>query len=93
MALPSCFLGCGSDSTQRSVGTLMVPEWPSVFFWPLLKPFPPDFACFDVDVVSMPVRSDLIIPGPGRKVFYRNKPSVFFSCPKFTMLALRVDFR
>jgi len=26
-------------------------------------------------------------------VFYRSKSSVFFGCPKFTMLALRIDFR
>ena len=30
----------------RSVGTLIVPEWPSAFLWPLLKPFLPEFACF-----------------------------------------------
>ena len=26
-------------------------------------------------------------------MFYRNKPSVLFDCPKFTMLSLSVDFR
>ena len=52
----------------RSVGTLIVPEWPSAFLWPLLKPFPPEFACFVVDVVSLPVRSDFITHGPGQKV-------------------------
>ena len=37
------------------------------------------------------VQEDL--PGPGQKVFYRGKLSVFIDCPKFCMLALRVDFR
>ena len=77
----------------RAVGTLIVPEWASAFFWPLLKPRPSRFASFVVDVVRLPRRSDLIIPGPGQKIFYRGKPSVFFGCPKFSMLALRIDFR
>ena len=76
-----------------STGTLIVAEWSSAYFWHLLKPRPSRFASFVKDVVSLPKRSDLIIPGPGQKVFYRGKPSVFFGCPKFTMLALRIDFR
>ena len=48
----------------RSVGTLIVPEWPSGFLWPLSPPFPPEFACFVVDVIYLPVRSDLIIREP-----------------------------
>ena len=78
---------------RRAVRTLIVPEWPSAFFWPLLKPRPSRFASFVVDVVRLPRRSDLIIPDPGQKIFYRGKPSVFFGCPKFSMLALRIDFR
>lgn len=76
-----------------SIDTLIVPEWPSAFFWPLLKPLPSRFASFTVDVISLPNRSDLIILGPGQKVFYRSKPSVFFGSSKFSMLALRIDFR
>ena len=48
-----------------AAGTLIVPEWPSAFFWPLLKPRPSGFASFVVDVVRLPRRSDMIIPGPG----------------------------
>ena len=76
-----------------SVGTLIVPEWPSAFFWPLLKPQPSSFASFVTEVVSLPKMSDLIIPGPGQEVFYSGKPTVFFGCPKFSMLALRINFR
>ena len=72
-------------------GTLIIPKWPSAFFWPLIKPRPSEFASFIVDFMRLPRRSDLIIPGPGQKVYYRGKPSVFFGCPKFCMLAL--DFR
>ena len=52
------------------VGTLIVPEWPSAFLWPLLKPLPSRFASFVVTVVYLPVKSDLIIPGPDQKLFY-----------------------
>ena len=76
-----------------STGTFIVSEWPSTYFWPLLKPRPSRFASFVTEVVSLPKRSDLIIPCPGQKVFYRGKPSVFFGCPKFPMLALRIGFR
>ena len=44
-----------------STGTLIVPEWPSAYFWPLLKPCPSRFASFVTDVVSLPKRCDLII--------------------------------
>lgn len=77
----------------EAVGTLVVPVWPSAFFWPLLKTLSSDPTPVVVDSVTLPRRTDLIIPGPGQKLFYRNKPSVFFGCPKFNMLALRIDFR
>ena len=79
----------------RAVGTLIAPEWPSAFFWPLLKPRPSRFASFVVDVGRLPRRSDLIIPGPGQKIFIAASPrfSLVFGCPKFSMLALRIDFR
>ena len=50
-----------------AVGTLVLPEWPSAFFWPLLKPKISRFAPFIRDVRYLPRRPDLIIPGPGRK--------------------------
>jgi len=54
----------------RAVGTLIVPEWPSAFFWPLLKPRPSRFASFVVDIVRLPRRSDMIMPGPCKRVFF-----------------------
>ena len=44
-------------------------------------------------IKALVAESDMIIPGPGRKIFYRGMPSVFFSCQKFSMLALRINFR
>ena len=58
----------------RAVGTLIAPEWPSAFFWSLLKPRPSRFASFVVDVVHLPRRSALIIPGPGQKIFIAASP-------------------
>ena len=62
----------------RAVGTLIVPEWPPAFFWPLLKPRPSRFASFAVDIVRFPRRSDMIIPGPGQKVFFLSRQAFGF---------------
>ena len=56
-----------------AVGTLVLPEWPSAFFfWPLLKPKISRFARFIRDVRYLPRRPDLIIPGPGQKAYNRS---------------------
>lgn len=44
-----------------TVGTLIVPEWLPAF-WSLLKPLPSRYSSLVVDIVSLPSRSDLIIP-------------------------------
>ena len=49
------------------------------------------FKLFSV-IKALVAKSDMIIPGPRRKTFYRGMPSVFFGCQKFSMLALRMDF-
>ena len=36
---------------------------------------------------------DLLLEGPGQRQIYKARPSVFSGCPRFRMLALRVDFR
>ena len=40
----------------------------------------------------LPAKHDLILEGRGPMQIYKSHPSVFRSCPKFRMLALRVDF-
>ena len=40
----------------------------------------------------LPAVKDLILEGPGQRQIYKSHPSVFHGCPKFRMLALRVDF-
>ena len=42
---------------------------------------------------ELPCIEDLLLEGPGQKQIYKARPSVFSGCPKFKMLALRIDFR
>ena len=48
--------------------------------------------CFG-DVFVLPATNDLLLEGPGERQMYASRPSVFRDCPKFRMLALRLDFR
>ena len=73
-------------------GTLIIPEWPSAYFWPLLHDGPSRFQSFVREVFVLPAIKDLILEGPGQRQIYKSHPSVFHGCPKFRMLALRVDF-
>ena len=73
-------------------GTLIIPEWPSVYFWPLLRDGPSRFKSLVREVFVLPAIKDLILEGPGQRQIYKLHLSVFHGCPKFRMLALRVDF-
>ena len=73
-------------------GTLIIPEWLSVYFWPLSHDGPSRFKSFVREVFVLPAIKDLILEGPGQRQIYKSHPSVFHRCPKFRMLALRVDF-
>ena len=77
----------------RALGTLIVPQWASAHFWPLLHVSCDQFAPFVTDWVILPKRHDLIFPGPGQLQIYKRRPSVFSGCPSFNLLALRIDFR
>ena len=73
-------------------GTLIIPEWPFAYFWPLLRDGPSQFKSFVREVFVPPAIKDLILEGPGQRQIYKTHPSVFHGFPKFRMLALRVDF-
>ena len=73
-------------------GTLIIPKWPSAYFWPLLRDGPSRFKSFVREVFVLPAIKDLILERPGQRQIYKSQPSVFHSCPKFRMWALRVDF-
>ena len=80
---------------HKGVGTIVVPEWPSASFWPLLHDTPSKFAPFIVfirDVVVLPRIANLLVEGLGQKAYYSCRPSVFSGCPSFNMLALRLVF-
>ena len=74
-------------------GALILPEWPSASFWPFLRERSSQFKSFVVDVFVLPAINDLLLEGPGQRQIYASRTSVFRSCPKFRMLALRLDFR
>ena len=74
-------------------GTLIIPEWPSAHFWPFLRDGSSRFSLFVTEVFVLPAVDDLLLEGPGQKQIYKTRPSVFCGCPKFRMLALRLDFR
>ena len=48
-------------------GTLIIPEWPSAYFWPLLRDGPSRFKSFVREVFVLPVIKDLILEGPGQR--------------------------
>ena len=73
-------------------GTLIIPEWPSAYFSPLLRNGPSLFKSFVREVFVLPAIKDLILEGPGQRQIYKSHPSVFNGCPKLRMLALLLDF-
>ena len=73
-------------------GTLIIPEWPSASFWPLYCDEPSRFQSFVREVSVLPAKNDLILEGRSQMQIYKSHPSVFRRCPKFRMLALRMDF-
>ena len=80
-------------SSCSGYGTLIVPQWPSAYFWPFLRESSSQFKSFVTGVFELPCIEDLLLEGPGQQQIYKSRPSVFSGCPKFKMLALRIDFR
>ena len=73
-------------------GTLIIPEWSSAYFWPPLRDGPSRFKSFVREIFVLPAIKDLILEGPRQRQIYKSYPSIFRGCPKFRMLAVRVDF-
>ncbi|XP_022779071.1 uncharacterized protein LOC111320674 [Stylophora pistillata] len=73
--------------------TLIIPEWPCAHFWPFLREGSSRFSSYVAEVFVLPAVEDLRLEGPGQKQIYKSRPSIFRRCPKFRMLALRLDFR
>ena len=63
-----------------SRGTLIIPEWPSAYFWPLLRDGPSRFNSFIREIFVLPAIKDLILEGPGQRQIYKTHLSVFHGC-------------
>ena len=77
----------------KAVGTMIVPEWPSASFWPVLSPQCGSRRQYIVDFVYLPKIADLCIQGRGQSIVYKSKKCLFAGALPFRMLALRLDFR
>ena len=69
----------------KARGTLLVPEWPSAPFWPILFPEKGQFAAFIFLVKVLTPDEFLICPG-------RLGSSLFRGTPNTNMLAIRLQF-
>ena len=67
-------------------GTLVVPEWPSAVFWPLLCDNESSFAEFVVDSMYLPLSHGLIVKGKAGADLFKD------GIPNTSVLALRLDF-
>ena len=82
-------------SSCSGYGNLIVPQWPSAYFWPFLHDSSSQFRSSEgrEGVFELPCIEDPLLEGPGQRQIYKAHPSVFSGCLRFIMLALRVDFR
>ena len=69
----------------RAQGTLVIPQWPSAPFWPILFPSESRPAESVQQIVELPRKADLSLPG-------QSGSSVFKSTPNVAVLALRLKF-
>ena len=67
-------------------GTLIVPEWPSAPFWPVVHPTAEQFAEFVVGTQELPLSELLIMPGLSGCSLFGGK------VPNTRVLALRCEF-
>ena len=67
-------------------GTLIVPEWRSAPFWPLLHPAEQQFAGFVVHVQELPLSESLFLPGLSGLTLFNGK------MPNTCVLAVRCNF-
>ena len=71
---------------NKAKGTLIVPQWPSAPFWPLLFPNGSDPANFVVGRIELPDSETLFLPGP-------LGTNLFKGAPNTPVLALKLEFR
>ena len=76
----------GHARVCKASGTLIVPEWQSAPFWPLLHPSKGEFADFVFDIQELPLSEFLILPGLSGSTLFHGK------MPNTRVLALRCVF-
>ena len=69
--------------TTKAFGTLIVPQWLSAPFWPLLFPDGSDPADFVVGWVDLPIGTELILPG-------LTGANLFIGFPNAPVLAVNI---
>ena len=67
-------------------GTIIVPQWPSAVFWPVLSPGVQSSASFVVDSMYLPLVSGLFVKGKRGSCLFETE------IPNTNVLALRLDF-
>jgi len=69
----------------KAFGTLIVPQWLSAPFWPLLFPNGSNPAGFVVGWVELPIGTELILPG-------LTGANLFIGIPNTPVLAVNINF-
>jgi hypothetical protein len=67
-------------------GSLIVPEWPSAAFWPLLFDLSGNFEKFIIDFFYFPLAPGLFVSGKRGACLFKD------GIPTSNLMALRVDF-
>lgn len=70
----------------RCKGTLIVPEWPSAAFWPLIYNLCGDFEEFVIDYFYFPIMTGLFVQGKRGGCLFKD------GIPTSNVLALRINF-
>ena len=75
-------------------GTLIIPKWPSAYFWPLLRigDGPSWLKSFVREVFLLSAIKDLILEGPGQRQILKSHPSVFSQLPKIHNVGFACGF-
>ena len=73
-----------AEATKAS-GTLVIPQWLSAPFWPMLFPNGSHTAACVQQIIVLPNKQDLFLPGHSGSIIFKNVPNV-------AVLALHLSF-
>lgn len=80
---------------DNAKGVLIIPEWRSAVYWPMLCAYSHGafhFSDFVKDWFYLSQSSAMFLPGYGSSRSFSDNSSVFSGTPKFRVLALKIDF-